>query len=82
MAGSKTELPGFLKLTLLGTFFSLTRRRILSEQIPIFFMSLVIAELFYKFHSFTLELLSFLATWIIIDIIVHQLIERRRLEPR
>lgn len=26
-------------------------------------VSLVIAEFFYKFHSFTLEALAFLATW-------------------
>jgi hypothetical protein len=82
MAGSKTELPGFLKFTLLGTFFSLRPRRILLEQIPTFFMSLVIAELFYKFHSFTLELLAFLGTWIIIDIIVHLLIDRRASQAR
>lgn len=29
--------------------------------------SLVIAEAFYKFHSFTLEALAFLATWFILD---------------
>jgi hypothetical protein len=29
-------------------------------------LSLVIAELFYKFHSFTLEALAFLATWYVL----------------
>jgi hypothetical protein len=27
----------------------------------------VVAELFYKFHSFTLECLAFLATWYVFD---------------
>jgi len=31
--------------------------------IPSFVISLLIAETFFKFHSFTLELLAFLATW-------------------
>jgi hypothetical protein len=29
-------------------------------------LSLIIAELFYKFHSFTLEALAFLATWYVL----------------
>lgn len=29
--------------------------------------SWVIAEVFYKFHSFTLECLAFLATWFVVD---------------
>ena len=29
--------------------------------------SIVLAELFYKFHSFTLECLAFLATWFVLD---------------
>jgi hypothetical protein len=32
---------------------------------PAFLGSLVIAELFYKFHSFTLECVAFLATWVV-----------------
>jgi hypothetical protein len=44
-------------------------------------VSLVIAELFYKFHSFTLECLAFLATWYVLDRCVHflrSLLEARR----
>lgn len=37
-------------------------RRLLSEQAPAFGSSLLIAELFYKFHSFLLETGAFLAT--------------------
>lgn len=37
------------------------------QQAPTIGASLVIAELFYKFHSFTLEALGFLATWFVLD---------------
>ena len=33
------------------------------REAPVFLTAFVIAELFYKFHSFTLECLAFLATW-------------------
>jgi hypothetical protein len=39
---------------------SLSTREILSGQVPAIALSIVIAELFYKFHSFTLECLAFL----------------------
>ena len=42
-------------------------RALLVVQAPALLSSLVIAELFYKFHSFTLECLAFLATWGAID---------------
>ncbi|HKZ03919.1 MAG TPA: hypothetical protein VJU81_00490 [Methylomirabilota bacterium] len=35
----------------------------LSQEAPAFLLSVVIAEVFYKFHSFTLECAAFLATW-------------------
>ncbi len=37
------------------------------EQAPTLGTSLLLAELFYKFHSFTLECLAFLATWYGLD---------------
>jgi hypothetical protein len=40
---------------------------LLREQLPALGASFVIAELFYKFHSFTLECLAFLATWYALD---------------
>jgi hypothetical protein len=40
---------------------------LLSTQGPALGLSFVMAELFYKFHSFTLECLAFLATWFVID---------------
>jgi len=31
--------------------------------------ALLIAELFYKFHSFILECMAFLATWLVLDLL-------------
>jgi hypothetical protein len=41
-------------------------------------MSFVIAELFYKFHSFTLETLAFLATWYALSAIQSLVVGPRR----
>jgi hypothetical protein len=49
---------------------SISWRRIGSEQLPSIAIAWVIAELFYKFHSFTLECLAFLATWFAFDLII------------
>ena len=48
---------------------SVPLRQLLSRQAPALAGSLVIAELFYKFGSFTLECLGFLATWFVLDAI-------------
>lgn len=45
-------------------------RALFFEQFPAFAISLFIAELFYKFHSFTLECLAFLLTWYIFDFLI------------
>jgi hypothetical protein len=42
-------------------------RTLLMTQAPAFLISFVIAEMFYKFKSFALETLAFLATWFVID---------------
>ena len=42
-------------------------RQLLSRQAPALVLSLVVAEMFYKFGSFTLECLGFLATWFVLD---------------
>jgi len=41
----------------------LTARQLTFEQLPLLLISLGIAELFYKFHSFLLETGAFLVTW-------------------
>ena len=46
---------------------STSLRQLLTRQTPALLGSLVIAELFYKFGSFTLECLGFLATWFVLD---------------
>ena len=43
-------------------------RHMLLEQVPALGASLIIAEMFYKFHSFTLECLAFLGTWYVLDL--------------
>jgi hypothetical protein len=48
---------------------SLSRSQ-LAQQVPVLGVSIVIAELLYKFHSFTLEVGAFLATWYVVDAIV------------
>ncbi len=49
---------------------SMTIREIFAEQLPAVMLSMLIAELFYKFHSFTLECLAFLATWYLVDLLI------------
>lgn len=45
----------------------LPRSRFLEQQMPAIVASLLIAEAFYKLHSFLLECLAFLATWFVLD---------------
>ena len=54
-------------LSMYTLFRNVSLRNLLSTQAPALMISLLIAELFYKFHSFTLECLAFLATWFVID---------------
>jgi hypothetical protein len=44
--------------------------RLVQDQLPAAVLSFTIAELFYKFHSFTLETLAFLVTWAVIDALI------------
>ena len=46
---------------------SSTLRQLLARQAPALVISLIVAELFYKFGSFTLECLGFLVTWLALD---------------
>ena len=52
-------------------------RRLALEQIPVLVTSFVIAEVFFKFKSFSLECLAFLATWFILDLFVQYVIIRK-----
>jgi len=51
-------------------------RQLLLIQTPALGISFIVAELFYKFHSFTLECLAFLATWYAVDWIIEQALSR------
>ncbi len=44
--------------------------KLLVMQAPVLIISMLIAETFYKFHSFLLESIAFLITWYVIDLIV------------
>ena len=56
---------------------SLTVNELFKRQLPVFLLAFVIAELFYKFHSFTLECAAFLATWYVLDAIVQWVVPRK-----
>jgi hypothetical protein len=55
---------------------SIPLRDLLLEQLTALFISFVIAELFYKFHSFTLECIGFLITWYVADFIIGTVSEK------
>ena len=42
-------------------------RELLYRQAPTLLAALVIAEMFYKWHSFLLEAAGFLVTWFVLD---------------
>lgn len=46
----------------------LTINDLFKRQLPLFMTSFFIAEMFYKFHSFTLECAAFLVTWFVLDV--------------
>jgi hypothetical protein len=54
---------------------SISLRYLVVEQLPAIGISLVIAEVFYKFHSFTLECIAFLATWFVLDVAIKSILD-------
>lgn len=52
----------------------LSLKRLAFEQVPALTCAWIVAELFFKFHSFTLECAGFLATWFILDAFVQKVI--------
>jgi len=56
---------------------SISTGELFKRQLPVFLIAFVIAELFYKFHSFTLECAAFLVTWFVLDALLHLLTRRR-----
>lgn len=51
-------------------------RELLLGQAPMIVASLLIAEFFFKFHSFILEAAGFLVTWYLIDYIADIVVRR------
>lgn len=60
---------------------SISSDELFKRQLPVFLIAFMVAELFYKFHSFTLECAAFLATWFVLDAVVH-LLSGRGASPR
>ena len=64
---------------------SSTFPQIITKRLPGLVISLIIAEAFYKFHSFTLECLAFLATWFLVDLTIEVIADKfssqRRRKP-
>lgn len=48
-------------------------KRFALEQLPALTLAWIIAEVFFKFHSFTLECAGFLATWFVLDALTQKL---------
>lgn len=57
---------------------SITTRSIAFQQLLSFAIAFGVAELFYKFHSFVLETLAFLATWFVLDFVFDVVVRRMR----
>lgn len=55
----------------------ISKQDLAGRQLPAFVVSFVVASLFYKFGSFALECLAFLATWFVIDAAIQLAIGRR-----
>ncbi len=51
-------------------FRLLPLRHLATEQLPALLAAWLVAEFFYKFHSFTLECAAFLATWFVFDALI------------
>lgn len=56
---------------------AISKQEVLKHQLPSLGASWLLAELFYKFGSFSLELLAFLATWFVLDALLHLVAPRR-----
>ena len=48
-----------------------------STELPSLVIALIVAELFYKFHSFMLEALAFLVTWLAVSWVLRLLFPAR-----
>ena len=79
----KEDVPSkkYLQNTFIYSFARVTPKRILTEQFPVIVFSFIIAEFFFKFKSFTLECLAFLAVWFVTDLVVQYAKQRIKNKP-
>lgn len=49
-------------------------RTLLLKEAPFLLISLIIAEIFYKWHSFTREMIGFLVTWTVLSFVGNSII--------
>ena len=59
---------------------SLSSAELFKLQLPVLLAAFSAAELFYKFGSFTLECLAFLATWFVFDAVTSTV--RKQIDSR
>lgn len=57
-------------------FKSLDKKKLLEIELPAIFISMITAEHFYKFGSFTLECIGFLCTWVTVGFIINTIKQR------
>jgi len=58
-------------------FTSIRPRELCLQQLPACLLAGTAAEVFYKFHSFTLECAAFLVTWFVVDAALHAIVPLR-----
>ena len=51
-------------------------RGVLVKEAPYMLISFIIAEMFYKFHSFTKEMVAFLVTWYVISFVGNTIVAK------
>jgi hypothetical protein len=57
-------------------FKFLGAQQLVLQQLPVFLVSFGLAAFFYKFGSFAIECLAFLATWAVLDLMSDRLFSR------
>lgn len=62
---------------MLSRLMALPAREVWVVEAPTLLISLVVAEVFFKFGSFTLEAVAMLATWWLLSSIARRLVGRR-----
>jgi predicted ABC-type exoprotein transport system permease subunit len=63
----KNEMPAKEEEEMYQFLSGLSQRDLLVRQVPSFSLAFLLASLFYRFGSFALESVAFLATWFVLD---------------